>query len=190
MLRRKPKIDPQGIARLQGERLRLRPPTMADAEAVYDYARDPEVTRYLAWAQHRRLADSERFLEQAVQEWRRGGSLVWLIEDASGVVGSIGARLSAANAGIGYVLARACWGRGYATEALQLLSEALLRPGRIQALWAVCVIENRASARVLEKGGFLCARTLDRYFSSPNDNDEWKDVFLYRRTKGDQGTFI
>lgn len=181
MARRKRVTDLAGLARLQGKRLHLRPPAMTDAEAVYAYASDPAVTRFLAWPQHRTLVDSERFLETALQGWQGGHNLVWLIEDASGVVGAIGARLSGANAGIGYVLARACWGKGYATEALQLLSEALFCLSPVRALWAYCVTENGASARVLEKSGFHFERLLPNYFTCPNLGDEVRDVMLYVR---------
>ncbi len=60
----------------------------------------------------------------------------------------------------GYVLARDVWGHGYATEALQAmvdLSERL----RLRRLYAPVHLDNRASARVLEKCGF----TLDAGWS-------------------------
>jgi len=180
--RRRKSVDREGLASLQSKRLHLRTPTMADAEAVYAYASDPTVTRFLAWPRHQGQADSRQFLEGALEDWRNGSNLAWLIEDQSEVVGAIGARLSTANAGIGYVLRRECWGRGYATEALQLLSEALLRQGPIMALWALCVMENTASVKVLEKAGFRYVRTLGNYFSCPNLGSARKSVFLYTRT--------
>lgn len=183
MARRKVMTDLSGLARLQGQRLRLRPPAITDAEAIYAYASDLLVTRFLAWPQHRTLADSEHFLEVAQQGWQDGSNLVWLIEDCQGVVGAIGARLQGVNAGIGYVLARACWGRGYATEALLLLSEALLRLSSAKTLWAACVTENAASVRVLEKAGFHFERTLGNYIFCPNLGSEKQDAFLYSRTK-------
>lgn len=182
MARRRKPIDLKELARLQGARLLLRPPALADADAVYAYASDPAVTRFLAWPRHRALSDSRLFVERAIQDWQNGNNPVWLIEDQDGVVGSIGARLSVVNAGIGYALGRECWGRGYATEALRLVNDALARHSSVLALWALCVTENAASVRVLEKGGFRYARTLDSYFSCPNLNGAQKNVFLYTCT--------
>ena len=52
---------------------------------------------------------------------------------------------------VGYWIARESWGRGIATRALQLfLDEVATRP-----LWARVAISNAASARVLEKCGFV-----------------------------------
>ncbi len=182
MARQRIEMNLEVLATLRGARLTLRRPRLTDIDAVFRYASDPDVTCFLAWSRHTVLADSEGFVQRALADWQRGQNLVWLIEDEGGVVGSIGARVSAVNAGIGYVLSRASWGRGYATEALQLLSEALTRLSPLQMLWALCAMENPASARVLEKSGFHAVQTLKRYFSSPNaDTAPW-DVAVYRRS--------
>ncbi len=170
-----------GLDYLKGQRLVLRPPLTGDAESVYAYASDPVVTRFLAWPRHTSPAASERFIGIAKEKWRAGRELVWLIEDENGVVGSIGAGISRVNAGIGYVLARSSWGQGYASEALQLVSEALHRLSPVQSMWALCAIENTASARVLKKGGFHAERTLRRYLVAPNLQGRPLDVVVYSR---------
>jgi RimJ/RimL family protein N-acetyltransferase len=142
------------------------------------------VTRLLAWPTHTSLADSERFLQEALAGWRSGRDLVWLIEDAAGVVGAIGAELGGANAGVGYVLARDRWGRGYATEALRLLVDALFQHTAIDTVWALCVTQNAASQRVLEKSGFDRQRTMARYHVCPNLGGEKQDVWLFARERG------
>lgn len=181
MSRRRKTLNPQPLAPLQGERLTLRVPQLADAKAVYAYASDSEVTRFLAWPRHTSLADSEHFLHEAVTGWLNGKHLVWLIEDEAGVAGAIGAVPSGANVGIGYVLRRDRWGRGYATEALRLVADALLGDTPVAAIWALCVTENIASQRVLEKSGFHLERTMRHYFSCPNLGGEKQDVWLYTR---------
>lgn len=183
-MRRTKAMDLQGLARLRGVRLILRPPQRVDSHAIYAYASEPLVTRYLAWPRHASLADSECFLLRAIADWSCGENLVWLIEDESGVVGAIGVRISAVNAGIGYVLASNRWGQGYAGEALQLVGEALSRHSPVRTLWALCVEENIASTRVLEKGGFHVDRTLNNYFSCPNEGGRAVDVVVYTRSLG------
>ena len=48
---------------LETDRLILRKMKSDDAEAVFAYASDPEVTRYVIWETHRSIEDSEAFLD-------------------------------------------------------------------------------------------------------------------------------
>lgn len=181
MPRRRQAWEPKTLAVLQGPRLNLRQPRSTDADAVYAYASDARVTRFMAWPRHTRLADSEHFLSLTADGWQKGNYLVWLIEDEHGVAGAIGVELNKVNAGIGYVLARESWGHGYATEALGLVSDALLGDSPVEAIWALCVTENNASRRVLEKSGFEYIRKYADYFACPNLGDTFQDVWLYRK---------
>lgn len=69
-------------------------------------------------------------------------------------IGSIGARFREYKVDIGYVLARSHWKKGYMTEAVSVLTDWILAQPVVFRLWAVCDVENRGSARVLEKAGF------------------------------------
>lgn len=181
MARRRKTVDVASLARIATPRLLLRPPGTEDAGAIFAYARDPQVCRFLAWPCHRSIADSRRFLETARLGWQDGSRLSWAVEDESGLVGMIGAELGRGGAGIGYVFAREVWGRGYASEALASLSAALLERTPLHSLWAFCVPENVASARVLEKCGFRRERLLPQYFECPNLGGEMHDVVLFAR---------
>ena len=55
---------------------------------------------------------------------------------------------------IGYHIGKAYTGRGYATEAVRAFAPAMLKKLSAGALYGICVEENHASARVLEKSGF------------------------------------
>src|SRR5712691_10821637 len=52
--------------RIATERLVLRLPRMTDAKRVFDYARDPEVTRYSSFRPLKAIQQAEEFLEQRV----------------------------------------------------------------------------------------------------------------------------
>ena len=58
---------------------------------------------------------------------------------------------------IGYLLGKDHWGKGYATELLRGLIKAAQRAGLVRLAGGVGA-DNPASARVLEKAGFLCDR--------------------------------
>lgn len=55
---------------------------------------------------------------------------------------------------VGYHIAAAHTGRGYATEAVQAFLPAILPRLKSQEIWGICRSDNPASRRVLEKCGF------------------------------------
>jgi RimJ/RimL family protein N-acetyltransferase len=57
---------------LETARLILRPPTLDDAEAIFErYASDPEVTTFLGWPRHQTIQDTKAFLQFSTDEWAR-----------------------------------------------------------------------------------------------------------------------
>jgi len=62
------------------ERLRLRPPTLADAEQIFArYGQDPAVSRFMSWTPHRSIEDMITFLTRIVNDSAEGRSLGYLI---------------------------------------------------------------------------------------------------------------
>ena len=55
---------------------------------------------------------------------------------------------------VGYHIGKKYTGRGYATEALGAFLQAMMPEKNLAAVWGICLIENAASIRVLEKCGF------------------------------------
>jgi RimJ/RimL family protein N-acetyltransferase len=77
---------------------------------------------------------------------------------------------------IGYVLASDAWGRGYATEATRALLDFGFQGLALHRIWATCDVENRASARVLEKIGMEQEGHLRQ---NVRRKGEWRDSYLY-----------
>ena len=170
---------------LNTARLTLRRPTAADADAIFErYAADPVVTRYLSWPMHRTLADTRVFLEWSDAEWEKGpsGPLLAFSRDDGRLLGGTGLAFpSRTEAVTGYVFARSAWGQGYATESTLAMVE-LARTLGIQRLEAICHVDHRASAHVLEKCGFLleAIRRNDTQFPNLAPGRKF-DVFAYAR---------
>ena len=168
------------------ERLRLRVPLRSDAPAIFEgYAQDAEVVRYLVWRAHRSLRETEQFLETCAADWAAGGDFPWAVtlKEGGGLIGMTGLRLRGFKADVGYVLARRFWGQGFAAEALRpVVAWALAQPGLFR-VWALCDVENRASARVLEKVGMTREGLLRRYTMHPNAGDEPRDSYCYSVVK-------
>jgi ribosomal-protein-alanine N-acetyltransferase len=160
--------------------MRRLPPALFHA-----YTHDPEVTRYLTWRPNETVADTERFLSICVQAWHGESDRAWIITraDDGAPIGMLDLRLDEHRAGMGYVLARAEWGKGYMTEAVQAVVALALAEPTVYRVWAVCDVENVASARVLEKVGLLREGTLRRYILHPNVSAEPRDVHLCARTR-------
>ncbi|MEN8169760.1 MAG: GNAT family N-acetyltransferase [Pseudomonadota bacterium] len=169
---------------LWGARLQLRRPQLADAPQVYRYAAEPPASRFLAWTAHRNELETQQFLHDCIDAWHgmHGEErLPWVILADGVVVGMIEVKLKGCNAGMGYVLAPEAWGQGYATEALGLVSEALFHHTPVSAIWALCVTQNPASARVLEKCGYQREKLIPNYLPCPNLDGEKHDVWRYVR---------
>jgi [ribosomal protein S5]-alanine N-acetyltransferase len=172
---------------LTTERLVLRRPVPADAPTVFTrYASDPEVTRWLGWARHRAVADTEAFVRWSDEVWARAPAGPYLIESrADGqLLGGTGLDFEAPwRVTTGYVLATDAWGRGVATEATQAMAELADALG-VRRLSALCHVDHRASSRVLEKCGFLREGVLRRYLVFPNlDPAEPADVECWARVR-------
>ena len=55
---------------------------------------------------------------------------------------------------IGYHIAKSFTGKGYATEAVKAFLSAMAKKLNIKEVYGICLAENLASVRVLEKCGF------------------------------------
>ena len=55
---------------------------------------------------------------------------------------------------LGYHIAKACTGQGYATEAARAFLPAMAEKYRLDSILGICLADNLASVRVMEKLGF------------------------------------
>lgn len=140
------------------ERLELRRFTPADLEPLLGVFGDPEVMRYVG--AERRPLDRQQvaaLMARAEAQWQQQGfGLLAVVERETGrLIGEAGIQPLEQGPDIeaGYTLARAAWGRGYATEAARaILAWAFVGLG-LHRLVAVADPANAASLRVLDKVG-------------------------------------
>jgi RimJ/RimL family protein N-acetyltransferase len=92
-------------------------------------------------------------------------------------------RVDEFKADVGYVISRENWGQGIATEALRSLVDWALSDDSIYRVWALCDVENPASARVLEKVGMQRKGVLRRQMIHPNVSDAPRDCYCYAVVK-------
>lgn len=172
---------------LRTKRLILRAPRPADAAFIFDaYTRDVEVARHLVWRPHQGLSETEAFIAYCVQAWAGGASRPYVLafHDSEEVpIGMLEARIITHTIDFGYVLARAHWGQGLMPEAIAALVAAALALPECFRLQATCHVDNAASARTLEKSGFVREGRLERYAQFPNIDDEPQPCLMYARCR-------
>ncbi len=150
---------------LETDRLILRKMKPDDAEAVFAYASDPEVTRYVIWETHRSIEDSGAFLDLVLSKYESGGEPEWgMVYKGDhrfvGTCGIVSWEPYHGRAELGYALSRDYWGRGLMAEAAGAMISFGFREMNLNRIEARCIAENTASTRVMEKAGMLCEGTL------------------------------
>ncbi|HEX3624936.1 MAG TPA: GNAT family N-acetyltransferase [Verrucomicrobiae bacterium] len=177
---------PKAPETLNTARLLLRRPRRDDAPLVFSaYGQDAEVTRYLSWQPHKTLSDAQTAIERRLAGWQSGDEIPWMLcnRTDSKVVGAISAWPKRNGIEIGYVLARQYWNRGFMTEAVQAVVEWAFTQPSVFRVWAVCDVENGASARVLEKAGFEREGILKSWAIHPNVSPKPRDCYAYARIR-------
>jgi len=162
----------------------LRPVAPADAGAIFDaYAQDPDVTRFLTWRPHRHVTDTEAYVAGCVAA-TASRTYVLVARHDQTLRGAFDLRRPGPHhLGFGYVLARAWWGRGLMTEVLAEVARWAMTQPDVWRIGAVCDVENRASARVMEKAGLTREGVLRRWLVHPNVGDEPRDCLSFARTR-------
>jgi RimJ/RimL family protein N-acetyltransferase len=167
---------------IRTDRLNLRRPRASDAADLYDgYARDPDVVRYLMWRPHESVADTQTYLERVHTAWESGTEMTWVLTlgDEDRLVGMVALRPRGFKHDLGYVLARPYWGRGIMTEAARAMVNLSLEDPQVRRVWAVCDVDNTASARVMEKVGMTFEGVLRRWVIHPNVSPDPRDALCY-----------
>jgi len=172
---------------LRTSRLVFREPREADARILFEaYTQESEVTRYMVWRPHHALFETEAFITECIHDWKAFNSRPYILalpENVELAIGVLEARVLSHIVDIGYVLARQYWGQGLMPEAVRALSETVLASPHFFRVQATCDIENRASARTLEKSGFVLEGRLERYTVHPNISAEPRPNYLYARCR-------
>jgi [ribosomal protein S5]-alanine N-acetyltransferase len=143
---------------LETKRLALRKWTDADAGALFEILRDPQVVRHVDDGRPFGLEKTRKFLAAMEKCAREHGFCRWpVIEKSSGeLVGTCGfGRIKeTGEIELGYLFAQTAWGRGYATEIAGAVAAYGFEKLGFREIIALTDLDHTASHRVLEKIGF------------------------------------
>jgi RimJ/RimL family protein N-acetyltransferase len=152
---------------LRTARLVLRGWRDDDVDALAAMDGDPEVMRYIGDGSTRTPAQAADAIVSFRRRWAEQGFGLFATEraDTGELVGWVGLAIPTflpevlPAVEVGWRLARAAWGEGYATEgARAVLADAFGRCG-LDELVSIRHVDNEASGRVMAKLGFHPVRT-------------------------------
>ncbi len=172
----------QGRELFRTERLRVDRFTDADVRTFTAYRADPDIARFQGWADYteaeaRRLVESMHDADPGTPgQWFQ---LAIRPTGSDELLGDLALRVDAQEprqAEVGFTLATAHQGRGYATEALTgLLSHAFASYG-LHRIIAVTDARNTAAASVLERVGMRCEA---HFVDNVHFKGEWGSEYLF-----------
>jgi len=167
---------------LATERLALRAFRLSDLEEVAAIDCDPEVTYFWGIAPRtpeESLDALRRTLARRRQRPRK--ILTWCVRlsESKAFLGSTLLRVLNRDWNeleVGYRFAKASWGHGYATEAVQATLDFAFQDLKAHRVVANCFPQNAPSRRLLERLGFrLEGQQIESYF----EHEAWQDNVQY-----------
>ncbi len=143
---------------LETERLFLRAFEPKDAEAVFEYASDPETTQHMAWNTLVELAEAESWVKGVVNTRSSTDLVCALTKKATpdrvvGAVSLVWREPQHKVMELGYILRRDCWGHGYMPEAARALMISAFDNTDVERIFAPIYADNTQSRRAAEKMG-------------------------------------
>jgi len=154
-----------------------------DAPSIAKYANNRKIWINLrdGFPYPYQLSDAENFLSKVAQQ---NPKTVFAIANDKEAIGSIGLMpgedVHRFTAEMGYWLAEPFWNKGIMSEVVSRFVEFAFEKFELNRIFAEPYIGNPASARVLEKAGFVLEGTLS---ASVFKNGKVLDQFLYARIR-------
>jgi [ribosomal protein S5]-alanine N-acetyltransferase len=165
---------------LMTERLSLDRAHVEDAADVFEYAKDPEVSKYMTFPTANTVEDVIPYLTSIQESMDFDREFHWGIrlDNSPKLMGMVTLR-RLHGLEISYVLNREFWGNGYMPEAVIGLIQWAMRHEPLQRIWATVDIENEKSAKTLQKVGMTEEGVLRRWALHPNISDTPRDCRVF-----------
>ena len=140
------------------ERLILRPFTLDDADAFFEFNKDPEVVKYTGNPPTLSIEEAKEIIERVIfpQYSKNGmGRLAVIKKENQEIIGFCGLKFieEENETDLGYRFLRSEWGQGYATESAKAVLKHGFEDLGIERIIARVDKRNINSLRVIEKLG-------------------------------------
>jgi RimJ/RimL family protein N-acetyltransferase len=145
------------IPTIETERLVMRPWREEDLDPYAELCADPEVMRYIGTGRTLDREEAWRQIALSLGHWELRGYGLWAVESQAerSFLGRVGLWQPEGWPGleVGWTLARAHWGKGYATEAGRASMEFAWTAVEATEVISLIQPENKPSRRVAERLG-------------------------------------
>ena len=164
---------------IKGERVTLRKLRGSDADALRELSESESVYRYEpSFLAERNAGDITELVSRLYDDIMEESFFIGIFigEEFCGLIELFGYTKKIHKIIVGYRLLPKSWGKGIATEAMKLIVDYLYTKTDIEIITASSMVENKASAKVLQKCGFtLVVRAVDEDwgFDEPTATDKW-----------------
>ena len=129
------------------------------AQSVYENSQDDDTRRFVPDEVYDSAEEAREAIEFLISRYDSDdGPFVYPIitNDDSKNIGYVQlCQIDDGSWEIGYHIAKQFTGHGYATEAVKAFLPAMAKKLNIKEVYGICLAENTASVRVLEKCGFV-----------------------------------
>ena len=163
---------------LETPRLILKKIVPENAQDMYAYASDPDITKYLTWSCHSSLKETERYIKLLQKKYDAGVFNDWGVTLKEN---------DERKAEIGYVIAKECHGHGYAPEAARRIMKFGAETFGLVGYFAKMIEGNNASMSVMKKCGMVFDGV---YKNSMYIKGEYKTIVVFKTPDGKLGEIL
>ena len=143
------------IREIETERLILRAVTVEDAEAIFAWASDPDVNKFMMYPLHENIDVTREWLKTRDINGKDEFDLGFVLKKTGELIGQGGLfyheDLDVWE--VGYNLRKDYWGQGLVPEAIQAIIDYVDKEKGIRAIVGEFAKDNMKSQRVMEKLG-------------------------------------
>ena len=143
---------------IKTSRLTIKTFSLDMAQSVYKNSQDDDTRRFVPDEVYDSAEEAREAIEFLISRYdSTDGPFVYpIITNDSKNIGYIQlCQIDDGSWEIGYHIAKQFTGHGYATEAVKAFLPAMAQKLNIKEVYGICLAENTASVRVLEKCGFV-----------------------------------
>lgn len=139
---------------LKGENICFKPLDTNDEQEIHSYASDVNMKRFIGWPLMKSLEETHNYIVEMLRRESAGTHLYASIvlrstQEIIGTAMIFNFDYEAKHAEVGYVFHSKHWGKGYGTEAVDLMDDFAFNSLNLRKLHARVVDANIGSSRIL-----------------------------------------
>ncbi|MBC7388826.1 MAG: GNAT family N-acetyltransferase [Opitutaceae bacterium] len=173
---------------LKTRRLELKPLALSDADALWPYVSNSEISKLMAWDAHQNIETTISFLQGVQKNFDDGKTISWGIHFEGNIIGIFSLisilkshrSLTFDKAELAYWIGPEFAGKGYMTEAGEAVLHFAFETLGLNKIYVGHHAGNDKSKGLIERLNFKFTHIEEQAFKKHGD---WIDVFYYQMLK-------